>query len=154
MSNKLPHPPTRDESGGWPLIQSLQTELNRMFDRFGGAAFGSGTKFVPVLDFAETDKMVEITVEVPGMAPEDLDVSISDDTLILKGQKSDVHEDRSKDWLHVERSFGSFRRQIPLGFAPKDGKVDARFKDGVLTLHIEKPAGATAGTRKIDISTA
>lgn len=97
MSNKLPHPPTRDESGGWPLIQSLQTELNRMFDRFGGAAFGSGTKFVPVLDFAETDKMVEITVEVPGMAPEDLDVSISDDTLILKGQKSDVHEDRSKD---------------------------------------------------------
>lgn len=154
MSNTLQTKQTPEESGGWPLIASLQTELNRMFDRFSASTFGTDQKLMPVLDFAETDKAVEITAEVPGVKPEDLDVSISGDMLILKGQKSDAHEDRSKDWVHIERSFGSFRRQVPLGFSPKDGKVDATFKDGVLTLRIEKPADATNGARKINISAA
>jgi len=106
---------------------------------------------MPVLDIAETEDAVEITAEMPGVKPEDLDVSISDETLILKGQKSDAREDRSKDWHHVERSFGSFRRHVPLGFAPRNGKVDAKFEGGVLTLRIAKPADAVGAARKIDV---
>ncbi|WP_146589696.1 Hsp20/alpha crystallin family protein [Puniceibacterium confluentis] len=139
---------------GWALIQSFQAELSRMVDRFNSGAFGGDHKLMPVLDIAETEDAVEITAEMPGVKSEDLEVSISDETLILKGQKSDTREDRSKDWHHVERSFGSFRRHVPLGFAPKDGKVDAKLEGGVLTLRIAKPADAVGTVRKIAIARA
>ncbi|MEH6645987.1 Hsp20/alpha crystallin family protein [Sulfitobacter sp.] len=126
--------------------------MNRLFDRFNAAPLGAVHKVMPVLDIAETEDAVEITAEIPGVKPEDLDVSISDETLILKGQKSDEREDRSKDWHHVERSFGSFRRHVPLGFAPKDGKVDAKFEGGVLYLRISKPADVAGTARKIDVT--
>lgn len=151
MSKKNHTPQASTDPVGWPLIQSFQAELNRMFDRFNSGPFGGDHKVMPVLDIAETEDAVEITAEMPGVKPEDLEVSISDETLILKGQKSDSREDRGKDWHHVERSFGSFRRHVPLGFAPKDGKVDARLAGGVLTLRIAKPADAAATARKIDI---
>ncbi|SNR84985.1 Hsp20/alpha crystallin family protein [Puniceibacterium sediminis] len=152
MPKKTNTPQTSGDTVGWPLIQSFQTEVNRMFDRFNATPFGADRKVMPVLDIAETADAIEITAEIPGVKPEDLDVSISDETLILKGQKSDAREDRSKDWYHVERSFGSFRRHVPLGFAPKDGKVDAKFKDGILTLRIDKPADVTEKTRKIEVT--
>lgn len=136
----------------WPLIQSFQTELNRMFDRFNATPFGADHKLIPTLDIAETENVVEITAEIPAVRTEDLDILISDQTLIIKGQKNDPREDHSKDWHHVERSFGSFCRHVPLGFNPKDAKIDARFEGGVLTIRIDKPADAAATTRKIDIT--
>lgn len=152
MSKKNHTPQASADPVGWPLIQSFQTELNRMFDRFNATPLGGDHKVMPVLDIAETDDAVEVTAEIPGVKPEDLDVSISDETLILKGQKSDARDERGKDWHHVERSFGSFRRHVPLGFAPRDGKVDAKFEGGVLTLHIAKPADMAETARKIDIA--
>lgn len=152
MSKKNHTPQASADPVGWPLIQSFQTELNRVFDRFNATPFGADHKVLPVLDIAETQDAVEITAEMPGVKAEDLDVSISDETLILKGHKSDAREDRSKDWHHVERSFGSFRRHVPLGFAPKDEKVDAKLKGGVLTLRIAKPADATGTARKIEVA--
>ncbi|MBJ3763699.1 Hsp20/alpha crystallin family protein [Maribius pontilimi] len=152
MSKQKNLPQTADDPIGWPLIQSFQSELNRMFDRFNANPFGIEHKLMPALDVAETDNAVEITAEIPGVKSEDLDVSIVDDTLILKGRKSDEREESGKDWHHVERSFGSFRRRVPLGFSPKDGEVDASFKDGVLTLKIAKPAEAKQVARKIEIA--
>ncbi len=110
MSKKNQTPKASAEPVGWPLIQSFQTELNRMFDRFNATPLGADHKVMPLLDIAETEDAGEITAEMPGVKPEDLDVSIADETLILKGQKSDTREDRGKDWHHVERSFGIFRR--------------------------------------------
>lgn len=142
MSKKNHTPQASPDQVGWPLIQSFQSELNRMFDRFNATSWGADHKVMPVLDIAE----------IPGMKQEDLDVSISDETLILKGTKSDAREGRTKDWHRIERSFGAFRRHVPLGFAPKDGKIDATFKGGVLTLRIAKPADVAGSARKIDIA--
>lgn len=104
------------------------------------------------IDVAETDDAIEVTAEIPGVKPEDPDVSISNETLILKGQKSDTREESGKDWRTVERSFGSFARHIPLGFAPKDGQVDVDFLECVLTVRIAKPGDAPATSRKIDVT--
>ncbi len=139
-------------SDGWPLVQSFQAELNRVFDRFNTVPFGTDQGVVFAIDVSETDDAVEITAEIPGVKSEDLDVSISNETLVLRGQKSDTREDSGQYWRHVERSFGSFSRHIPLGFAPKDGQVDVEFLEGVLTLRIAKPADAPVPSRKIDIS--
>lgn len=154
MSKKHSSSEVAPNPTGWPLIQSFQTDLNRVFDAFNARFQPMSQRMLPVLDIAETEDAVEITAEMPGVKPEDLDVSISGDMVILKGHKSDAREDRTKDWHHVERSFGSFRRHVPLGFAPKDAAVDARFADGVLTLRIAKPAEIVTASRKIEISQA
>lgn len=152
MSKEIQQTRAREVLGGWPLIQSVQSELNRVFDRFNAGPFGADPGLLPAIDVAETEEAVEITAEIPGVTPEDLDVSISNETLILKGKKSDRREESARNWRLVERSFGSFARHVPLGFAPKDGKVDVSFQGGVLTLRIAKPADAAAVTRKIDIA--
>ena len=72
--------------------------------------------------------------------------------LILKGEKSSDTEDRQKDYHLVERRYGSFRRQVPLGFVPEQGAVSATFDNGVLKLTITKPEGVQGGVQKVRIS--
>ena len=74
--------------------------------------------------------------------------------LTLKGEKTSDHEDKEQDFHLVERRYGSFRRQLPIGFTPDDGAVDATFVNGVLKLKISKPAGANEPVQKIKISKA
>ncbi len=152
--------PTRLSDATFPFFHSLQTEMNQMFDRFRGAQsdepvdmFSPLTRpLFPAVDIAETDEAVEITAEVPGVEKDDLDVSISGGVLTLKGEKGSDHEEKEKDYHLVERRYGAFRRQIPLGFSPEDGAVDAKFHDGLLKLRIAKPPAAKAAVQKISIS--
>ena len=67
---------------------------------------------MPVHDVAETDDAIEVTTEMPGLKPEDIDVLISGETLILTGRKSDMREEKGKDWHQIERRFGNFRRHV------------------------------------------
>ncbi|MBO6673743.1 MAG: Hsp20/alpha crystallin family protein [Rhizobiales bacterium] len=142
---------TSPKQGEWPFLQTFQTEMNRLFDRFNGPDHWRAAQVVPAINMAESDTAVEVTVDVPGVEQQDLDVSIAHDSLIIKGKKSDEREDSDKDWHVVERSFGSFRRAIPLGFTPDDKAVDAKYENGVLSLRIEKPTDADKNARKIEI---
>jgi HSP20 family protein len=135
---------------GWPFLHSFQTEMNNLFDRFNGGS-DRDMAVLPAIDIAETDDAVEVSADIPGVAKEDLEVTVANDTLIIKGEKTGEREDKDKDWHLVERSYGSFRRHVPLGFTPEDGKIDASFANGVLKLRIEKPKTATAESRRIDI---
>jgi HSP20 family protein len=135
---------------GWPFLHSFQTEMNNLFDRFNGGG-DRDMAVLPAIDIAETDDAVEVSADIPGVAKEDLEVTVANDTLIIKGEKTGEREDKDKDWHLVERSYGSFRRHVPLGFTPEDGKIDASFANGVLKLRIEKPKTATAESRRIDI---
>ena len=89
---------------------------------------------------------------MPGLKPEDIDVLISGETLILTGRKSDMREEKGKDWHQIERRFGNFRRHVLLGFDAKDAPVQVNFDSEVLTLRIAKPGSAATATRKIDIA--
>ena len=137
-----------------PFFQSFQKEMSDWIDQFRQNRFEP--KFngglMPAIDMAETDEAVEISAEIPGVAEDDLDVSVTGDALVLKGEKSAAHEEKEKDYVLVERNYGSFRRQIPLGFTPEAGAVKAEFHDGVLTVKIKKPPQAKVGVQKISIN--
>lgn len=143
-----------------PFFQSMQRDMAQLFDRFRGLQPGMPGNFFeamsppafPALDIAETDTSMEITAEVPGVKAVDLDISIANDVLTLKGEKSSDHEEKEEDYHLVERRYGSFRRQVPLGFTPEEGAVEAHFADGVLKLTIAKPAKAKSAVQKIKIS--
>ena len=155
--------PQSNRSNGEPaLFPSLQKEMNRLLDQFKsnfpmlddeGQSFISGPSF-PALDVVETDDTVEVSAEVPGVKEDDLDVTVSGETLVLKGEKSSDHEEKDDNYHLIERRYGSFRRQIPLGFAPDEGAVKAAFADGILKLTIAKPSTAKAAVQKIDIKKA
>ncbi len=100
---------------------------------------------------AETDDAVEITADIPGVDADNLDVSLNGEMLTIKGEKSDERTKDDKNYHMSERSYGSFYRQIPLGFTPTDDAIDGHFADGVLKVTIPKPADVKAANRKIAI---
>lgn len=145
-----------------PFLRSFQDELAHMLDltRQSTAAKGEEQGFIkdfatmPALDVAETETAFEVTVEIPGVCEDDLDVTVQGDVLIIKGEKSFDSEDKQKDFHVVERRYGSFRRHVPLGFVPEPGAVSASFDNGVLKLSIEKPANVQGGVQKVEIGKA
>lgn len=155
-------PQTHQSAGEPALFPSLQREMNRLLEQFRsnfpmlddeGQSF-SATQTFPAVDVVETDDAIEVSAEVPGVKEDDLDVTVSGEILVLKGEKSSEHEEKDDGYHRIERRYGSFRRHIPLGFAPEDGAVKANFADGVLKLSIAKPLGAKAAVQKIDIKKA
>ena len=143
-----------------PFLRAAQDDLAHILDLSHRGATATGDApgvfdqfaTMPALDVAETDTALEITAEIPGVSEDDLDVTVQGDVLILKGEKSSDTEDRQKDYHLVERRYGSFRRQVPLGFVPEQGAVSATFDNGVLKLTITKPEGVQGGVQKVRIS--
>ncbi len=142
-----------------PFLRSFQDELAHMLDLTRRVAPGKGENAgffdqmstMPAIDVAETDSSVEVSVEIPGVSGDDLDITIQNDVLIIKGEKSSDTEDKQKDYHVVERRYGSFRRQVPLGFVPEQGAVSASFENGVLKLTVNKPSHAKGGIQKVQI---
>jgi HSP20 family protein len=152
--------PTPPSTPSVPFFGSMQREMNQWLDRFRPHPLAHSDSFFdrlagpgfPALDVVETEDAIEITAEVPGVSEDDLDVSLAQNMLVLRGEKSSDHEEKEQDFHLVERRYGSFRRQVPLGFTPEDEAVSATFKDGVLKLRIAKPDEAKQTQRKIKIS--
>lgn len=152
-------PQTQQRASESAFFPSFQKEMDRLLDHFrssfpmidGDSNAGFAGPSFPAIDVVETENSFEISAEVPGVKEEDLDVSISGESLILKGEKSADREEKEENYHLVERRFGSFRRQIPLGFVPEDNAVNAEFSDGILKLKIMKPAAFKANVQKINI---
>ncbi len=109
-------------------------------------------RFTPSVDIIEEDDAIRVDVEAPGMNPEDLSVSVSGDYLIVRGDKK--QETRECVGVHrSERCYGAFRRSIPLPVDVDRDKVDAIFKNGVLSIVLPK-SGETARKVKIRVEEA
>jgi HSP20 family protein len=139
---------------------SFQREMNRLFDNFfGGLSLspwaplerGMAQTFTPRVDVSETDKEIRVSVELPGMEEKNIDVSLTKDTLTIKGEKKEETEDKGKDYYRMERSYGSFTRSIPLPVEVDTDKVEATFKKGVLDITLPKTAKAIEKTKKIAV---
>jgi HSP20 family protein len=136
---------------------ALQSEIDRTFDSFramfGREApiLGESGAIIPRMDLSESNGTLQITMDLPGVGDDDLDVSLADDVLTIKGARSEEREETDKNFHLVERSHGSFQRSIPLGFTVAPDKVKAAFKQGVLTVTVEKPAEAATKTSKIAV---
>jgi len=134
----------------------MQRDINRIFDSFnrswGLGAFPELTgSFMPRLDVTEDAKSLTVTAELPGMSDKDIDISISSDTLTIRGEKKDEKEDNNKNYYYSERSYGSFLRSIPLSQQIDTDKVSANFKKGVLTITLPKTVSAMDATKKISV---
>jgi HSP20 family protein len=136
-----------------PPFQSLHNEIDRVFNDFRKtfAGFNDNADLktngwvTPNIDISENDEAIDITAELPGVKEEDIDISVTNDILVIKGEK----------YYHlIERSYGSYMRSIPLGFDVDETNVKATTKDGVLNISIPKPAEIKEKTKKIPVSKA
>ncbi|MBP85153.1 MAG: heat-shock protein [Planctomycetaceae bacterium] len=118
---------------------NLFDDLRRVAEGlFGDTA--SGAIFAPRVNIAETESGYEVIGDLPGMKPEDVNVEFRDGHLWITGERKDETEEEGKTFHRVERRFGQFRRIISLGNEVDGDKIEASYKDGVLTIHIPKVA--------------
>jgi HSP20 family protein len=134
---------------------TLHREMNRLFDDMW---HGFGSRFPtlmegrfswPNVELSETDKALKITAELPGMDEKDIQVELAHGVLRIRGEKKVESEGDGK--VFSERYYGSFERQIPLEGVQED-KVEASFKNGLLTITLPKSDEAQAGVRRIAIN--
>jgi HSP20 family protein len=119
--------------------------LDRWFGDF------SSSRFQPRIDVVDDGDALRITAELPGMDRENLQTSIEDGVLVLRGEKKQDTRSEENGCYRLERSYGSFTRTIPLPEGVDVDKVDAKFDKGVLTLRLPKTASAGSAVRKIEI---
>lgn len=137
----------------------LRGEVDRLIDEFPPRfpVSNLGIRFLaslpmPALEMKETDQEYRLSIELPGVAQEDVDISVEGDLLILKGEKKEEREEKERDYTLSERSYGAFERRISL---PKDSAVDsiaASSSNGVISIVIPRKQGVSEGVRKIEIS--
>jgi HSP20 family protein len=111
----------------------------------------TGFDFRPAIDLIKEDGELVATVELPGMDPEDIEVSIEGDYLLIKGEKQEEKEVSEDDRYYRERSFGKFQRRFRLPEGTSADKMNAVYDKGLLTLHITLPEEKTLEPRQIPI---
>jgi len=162
---------TADRPAEWRPFESLRREVDRLVEDFQlgswRAPFGRSLFDVhpfwrgemawgkaPAVDIVDADKTYEITAELPGMDESNIDVKFADGTLTIKGEKRDEKEEKKKGYYLSERRYGSFQRS----FGGPDGvdaeKIEANFKNGVLTITLPKTPQAQNSEKKIAIKKA
>ncbi|HME41744.1 MAG TPA: Hsp20/alpha crystallin family protein [Syntrophorhabdales bacterium] len=139
---------------------SFQREMNKLVDDFFGGfnlspwaplEKGLATTFTPRVNVSETDKEIKVSAELPGMDEKDIDVSLTRDTLTIKGEKKEEKEEKGEDYYRMERSYGSFTRSVPLPVEVDTDKVQATFKKGVLDITLPKTARAIEEMKKVPV---
>jgi HSP20 family protein len=125
-------------------LDSLQGDMNRLFDRFfeGRPANGTGRRWIPAMDLVETDDHLVLRGDLPGMTEDDIDIEIKDSVLTVFGERKAENEEKGEGYHRVERAFGSFSRSLTLPQGVYTDQVEANFDKGVLEVRIPKPAEA------------
>lgn len=140
---------------------AMQKEMNRMFDAFSRSLFdftpmsrdmSLHKSITPKVDVVETNKDVRVTAELPGMEEKDIEVNLSRDTLVIKGEKKAEVEGKKENCYMMERAYGAFQRVISVSPEIDKDKVEAKFKNGVLTVTLPKSEEAQKEVKKVAIS--
>jgi HSP20 family protein len=118
------------------------------FDRLMGRAFSRDT-WMPALDVREADDRYEVTVDLPGLEPKDVNVTFEDGMLTISGKRQFESEDKGDTWHRLERGFGTFARSIRLPQTADTEKIEAAFDKGVLTVTVPKTEQAKPKTIKV-----
>ncbi len=150
-------------------FEALRREVDRLFDSFDVGAwrfpFRAALDFAPLwesapilgapnVDIAETEKAYKVTAELPGLDDKDIEVKISDSILTIQGEKKEEREEKKADYHLSERRYGSFQRRFALPTGVDAGKIEAQFKNGVLSVTLPKTAEAQMKEKKIAIKAA
>lgn len=146
----------------------LRHEIDRLFDDFSWPDFGLSSgrdrtmafppalrnvvrAGAPAMDLVERADEYEVQLELPGLTAGDIDIRMTDGTLVIKGEKTAEHVEKEENYHLSERSYGAFQRafRLPPGIAAQ--KVDARFENGVLKVRLPKTESARESERKIEV---
>jgi len=127
-------------------LANLRHDMDSLFERFFRDPWGwgdsdspsSGLMSVPRTDLADTENEVTVTMELPGVDPNNVDISITGDVLTVRGEKKEEKKEKKRNFHYVERQHGSFHRSVQLPGTVDPSKVDAAFKDGVLSISFAK----------------
>ena len=141
-------------------FQSFRSEMDRLFDSFLGGlpsltslrqGFPSAQVMTPALDVKENEKEIVVKVDLPGLEDKDINLSIHNGVLSLRGEKKSEHTEERENYHVMERSYGSFQRSIRLPDTIDEDKAEARFDKGVLTITLPKRPETVSAQKKIEI---
>jgi HSP20 family protein len=132
-------------------LDSIQGELNRLFGRtYGGGELGTGSSnWMPPIDVREQKERFVVSLELPGVEPDDVDVSVEDSTLSIRGERRFSEETEDEEYHRVERRYGQFARSLSLPPTADANAIEASFDKGVLTITV--PKAEQAKPKKISI---
>jgi len=135
-------------------LSDLRNEMDRIFETFFGErfpAFKEEFSFSPAIEVSETDNEIIVKAAVPGVDKKDLNISILDNNLIIKGEIKKEKEEKKKNYYKQEIAYGSFSRTIPLPAEVKVDEVKANMKNGIVTISIPKSEKAKAKEITINV---
>ena len=150
----------REESTPLP---ELHRRMNDLFEDFFadfertalgpvlGRGWAHGLADLPRMNVEETDREIVVTADLPGLEEKDVQVTVDDDVLTVRGERKEEREEKRKDYHLMERSFGSFHRTLPLPAGVDKEKIKAALKKGVLTVTLPKRPEARADRKAIPI---
>lgn len=121
-------------------IFSIQDEMNRLFEDFFVPSGGSPSSlsFVPSIDLSETKEQVKVKADLPGMSEKDIEVTLENNVLIIKGKRESEKETKDESYYSKERVCGTFLRQVTLPKKINPDSIKAKFKNGVLDITMDK----------------
>jgi HSP20 family protein len=167
-TEKPAKPAAQPAANVWHPFEALHQEIDRLFDdvswnwprlsfpRLPATApyFHGDFELKVASEVTEDDKAYRVTVELPGMEEKDVEVSLTDSAVTIKGEKKSEKEETKKDYHYSERTYGAFRRSFALPEGVDADKIEATMKSGVLTVVLPKSAEAQKNSRKVEIKAA
>ncbi len=162
-----PQPPSRQPAkvAEWRPFEALRGQVDRLFRDFESGFLRAplypdinafwrrdfGFAVTPAIDIVEKDNAFEVTAELPGLDPKNIELQLSDGVLTIKGEKTEEKEEKTKDRYVSERRYGSFRRSLQVPGSVDSDRIEASYKSGVLTVTLPKSAEARKNQKIIPI---
>ena len=136
-------------------MERMRREMDRLWDSFfeerPRLRMEEAGEWMPSLDLSETDNDIIVKADLPGIDPKDIDISLANDVLTIKGEKKQEREEKDENYHIIERSFGSFTRSLRLPRDVQSDKISASYKNGVLKVVLPKSEEAKAKEIKIKV---
>jgi HSP20 family protein len=135
--------PSEFFSSPFSVMRRMSDEMDRVFGRFLGMGSAESMAGFPAVEVAEHDGNLCVHADLPGMKPEDVKVEVTEDSLIIRGERKSEHEHKGPNMYRSERQYGEFYRQIPLPQGANAEQAKASFNNGVLEISVPVPQQAS-----------
>ncbi|MEB3338418.1 MAG: Hsp20/alpha crystallin family protein [Leptolyngbyaceae bacterium] len=123
-------------------METIQRQMNRLFEQMitpgDGERLAEGVNFIPAAEIEETPEDVRLRMEVPGIDPKDLDVKVTEDAVSITGERKTEFKEEERGMRRSEFRYGRFQRILPLPSRVQQDKVNAEFRNGVISLTLPK----------------
>ena len=138
-------PLTRTQVAPWPGLRELEDRLSDVFN-----GYSAPTGWAPAIDVHEDENAYTLVADVPGLKKEEIELTVEDDVVTLKGARKQEEEKKTKGYHRIERSYGTFKRSFRLPSGIDGNNVTAAYENGVLTVTLAKPEQAKP--KRIDVN--